>query len=132
MTSPGRAKAITALMLLLPSTPMLFQGQEFWASTPFHYFADHEEILAGMVRKGRLAELGRWPGLMQAIEDGSVEAGRRLRGATALLQKPLALSGIPYGFVRREPVAERPDVVIRRLDRPVLGEGPADVGVEHR
>ena len=40
-TSPGRCRALTALMLLLPQTPMLFQGQEFNASAPFLYFADH-------------------------------------------------------------------------------------------
>ena len=39
--SPGQYRAMTALLLLLPQTPMLFQGQEFAASSPFHYFADH-------------------------------------------------------------------------------------------
>lgn len=53
LTSPGRARAMTALILLLPGTPMLFQGQEFWASTPFLYFADHESDLADLVRQGR-------------------------------------------------------------------------------
>src|SRR5206468_2672252 len=33
-TSPGRYRAMTALMLLMPGTPMLFQGQEFGASSP--------------------------------------------------------------------------------------------------
>ena len=32
---------------------MLFQGQEFAASRPFLYFADHEPELAELVRKGR-------------------------------------------------------------------------------
>src|SRR5436309_1600239 len=31
----GQYKAITALLLLGPGTPMLFQGQEYGASTPF-------------------------------------------------------------------------------------------------
>jgi maltooligosyltrehalose trehalohydrolase len=53
MTSPGRYRAMTALMLLAPGTPMLFQGQEFAASTPFTYFADHETDLARLVRDGR-------------------------------------------------------------------------------
>ena len=53
LTSPGRYRAMTALMLLGPGTPMLFQGQEFAASSPFHYFADHEKGLAGKVRQGR-------------------------------------------------------------------------------
>ena len=53
LTSPGRYRAMTALMLLGPGTPMLFQGQEFAASSPFHYFADHEKGLAKKVRQGR-------------------------------------------------------------------------------
>ena len=53
LTSPGRYRAMTALMLLGPGTPMLFQGQEFAASSPFHYFADHEKGLARKVRQGR-------------------------------------------------------------------------------
>jgi maltooligosyltrehalose trehalohydrolase len=52
-TSPGRYRAMTALMLLAPGTPMLFQGQEFAASSPFLYFADHKPELAAAVRKGR-------------------------------------------------------------------------------
>ncbi|MGH7202048.1 MAG: DUF3459 domain-containing protein, partial [Planctomycetaceae bacterium] len=53
VTSPGRHRALTALLLLAPETPMLFQGQEFSASAPFHYFVDHEVDLANLVREGR-------------------------------------------------------------------------------
>jgi len=52
-TSPGKYRAMTALLLLAPQTPMLFQGQEFAASSPFFYFADHNPDLAKLVRKGR-------------------------------------------------------------------------------
>jgi maltooligosyltrehalose trehalohydrolase len=62
-TSPGRYRAITALTLLLPATPMLFQGQEFGASSPFLFFADHEGELAEAVYKGRGAFLGQFPSL---------------------------------------------------------------------
>jgi maltooligosyltrehalose trehalohydrolase len=51
--SPGCYRAMTALLLLGPNTPMLFQGQEFAASSPFFYFADHREDLAKLVDKGR-------------------------------------------------------------------------------
>src|SRR5439155_828523 len=53
LTSPGRYKALTALMLLGPGTPMLFQGQEFAASSPFQFFADHNPELNRLIRKGR-------------------------------------------------------------------------------
>jgi maltooligosyltrehalose trehalohydrolase len=54
LSSPGRFRAMTALLLLGPQTPMLFQGQEFGASSPFFYFADHHGELGEQVRKGRL------------------------------------------------------------------------------
>jgi maltooligosyltrehalose trehalohydrolase len=53
LTSPGRHRAMTALLLLAPGTPMLFQGQEFSASSPFLYFADHNPEVAALVRSGR-------------------------------------------------------------------------------
>jgi malto-oligosyltrehalose trehalohydrolase len=53
LTSQGRLRALTALLLLAPGTPMLFQGQEFGASSPFLYFADHNPELARLVAKGR-------------------------------------------------------------------------------
>jgi maltooligosyltrehalose trehalohydrolase len=53
LCSPGRYRAMTALMLLAPGTPMLFQGQEFAASSPFCYFADHDPELAEQVYRGR-------------------------------------------------------------------------------
>ena len=53
LSRPGQLRAMTALMLLGPATPMLFQGQEFGASSPFYYFADHEGDLARQVMKGR-------------------------------------------------------------------------------
>jgi maltooligosyltrehalose trehalohydrolase len=56
-TSPGRYRAITALLLLGPWTPLLFQGQEFGASNPFLFFADvGDAAVRDAIRKGR-AEL---------------------------------------------------------------------------
>jgi len=63
LTSPGRYRAMTALMLLGPGAPMLFQGQEFASSSPFFYFADHKEELAPLVRKGRAEFLAQFRSL---------------------------------------------------------------------
>ena len=50
---------------------MLFQGQEFAASSPFLYFADHDAELGMLVRNGRLEFLAQFPSLaldeMQAL-----------------------------------------------------------------
>lgn len=53
MTTPGRYRALTALLLLSPGTPLLFQGQEFGSTAPFTYFADHGGELGKAVKKGR-------------------------------------------------------------------------------
>jgi maltooligosyltrehalose trehalohydrolase len=53
-TSPARYRAMTALLLLGPWTPLLFQGQEFGASTPFMFFADIGDVpVRDAIRKGR-------------------------------------------------------------------------------
>lgn len=62
-TAPGDMRALTALLLLAPGTPMLFQGQEFAASSPFTYFADHVPELAGKVKEGREAFVSQFPNL---------------------------------------------------------------------
>ena len=48
--------ALSFLLLLLPQTPLLFQGQEFLASTPFLFFTDHSEELGRLVTEGRRRE----------------------------------------------------------------------------
>ena len=65
LTSRGRLKALTALLLLAPATPMLFQGQEFAASAPFVFFADHDEHLRPVVREGRIRFLSQFRNLAQ-------------------------------------------------------------------
>jgi len=53
-TSPGRYRAMTAFLLLGPWTPLLFQGQEFGASSPFLFFADiGDASVRDAIRKGR-------------------------------------------------------------------------------
>jgi maltooligosyltrehalose trehalohydrolase len=63
LAAPARMRALTALLLLGPQTPMLFQGQEFGASSPFYYFADLEGTVATTVRDGRLEFLRQFPNL---------------------------------------------------------------------
>ena len=63
LCSYGHYKAMTAVCLLGPGTPMLFQGQEFAASSPFLFFADHNEELAKRVRAGRAEFLQQWRSL---------------------------------------------------------------------
>jgi maltooligosyltrehalose trehalohydrolase len=49
-------RAATVLLLCAPSTPLLFMGQEWAATTPFLYFTDHPEELGRLVTEGRRNE----------------------------------------------------------------------------
>jgi maltooligosyltrehalose trehalohydrolase len=57
-------KAISALVLLGPFTPMLFQGEEWGARTPFLFFTDHHDELGRAVTEGRQREFAAfaWEG----------------------------------------------------------------------
>lgn len=83
LTSPGRNRAMTAYILLLPGTPMLFMGQEFGASAPFLYFADHDPRLAELVHEGRKEFLQQFRSL-----------------ATPEMQESMAPPGDPATFER--------------------------------
>lgn len=61
--SEARARALTALLLLAPQTPLLFQGQEFWSSSPFNFFADQGEMLDPLIAKGRRDFVAQFPSL---------------------------------------------------------------------
>jgi maltooligosyltrehalose trehalohydrolase len=57
LLSPGRLKIAAALVCASPFVPMLFQGEEWGASTPFQYFTDHQDAELGRaVSEGRRHE----------------------------------------------------------------------------
>lgn len=59
VADPGLQAAGAALYLLAPTTPMLFMGEEWAASTPWQFFTSFaEDWLADAVRDGRRAEFG--------------------------------------------------------------------------
>ena len=61
IASPAAIRALAAIYLLLPQTPMLFMGEEFAASQPFPYFCDFEGELGEKVRAGRRNEFASFP-----------------------------------------------------------------------
>jgi len=73
--APAEAvRAATAVLLLAPSPPLLFMGEEWASSAPFLFFADFEPGLARLVREGRRNEFARFarfadPALREAIPD---------------------------------------------------------------
>lgn len=62
MLVPGeRLATAVAILLLAPSPPLLFMGEEWGASTPFAFFCDFSGDLATAVREGRRREFARFP-----------------------------------------------------------------------
>jgi len=53
-------KAVLAVLLLAPSPPLLFMGEEFRATAPFLFFCDFEADLASQAREGRRREFARF------------------------------------------------------------------------
>ena len=65
-----RAKIAAALVLLGPFLPMLFQGEEWASSSPFQYFADHEDRdMARQVSEGRRREFEAFGWAPETIPD---------------------------------------------------------------
>jgi maltooligosyltrehalose trehalohydrolase len=53
-------RALSALLLFAPETPLLFMGQEWAASSPFLFFTDHHQELGRLVTEGRRREFSRF------------------------------------------------------------------------
>jgi maltooligosyltrehalose trehalohydrolase len=128
LTSPGRWRALTAVMLLGPGTPMLFQGQEHASSKPFFYFADHEGALADAVRKGRKEFMSQFRTI--ATEDSAVclpdPASKATFEACRLDHGERERNGEAWQLHRDLNRLRREDPVLRRqgedgLDGAVLG-----------
>jgi malto-oligosyltrehalose trehalohydrolase len=78
----GRAeglRAAAAVLLLAPSPPMLFMGEEWAATEPFPYFCDFEPELAAKVRAGRLREFAHFQGALPDPCDESTFASAHLQ-----------------------------------------------------
>ena len=75
LVSPGRAKIAAALVLCSPFVPMLFQGEEWGASTPFQYFTDHPDPdLGKAVSEGRRSEFSYFGWDPEDVPDPQDEA----------------------------------------------------------
>jgi maltooligosyltrehalose trehalohydrolase len=70
LVNEGRARAAAALVLCSPFVPMLFQGEEWAASTPFQYFTDHEDPELGrLVSEGRRREFSAFGWAPEDVPD---------------------------------------------------------------
>ena len=78
--APAQAlRAAAAVLLLAPSPPMLFMGEEWAAPEPFPYFCDFEPELAKKVRQGRRREFAHFQGQMPDPGDPATFASAHLQ-----------------------------------------------------
>jgi maltooligosyltrehalose trehalohydrolase len=71
----ARLKVGAALVLTSPFVPMLFQGEEWGASSPFLYFTDHSDpALAAAVREGRRREFAAFGWKEEGVPDPQAPA----------------------------------------------------------
>ena len=75
LMSHGRLKIAAALVFTAPFIPMLFQGEEWGASTPFLYFTDHDDPELGRaVTEGRRREFAAFGWKPEDIPDPQASA----------------------------------------------------------
>lgn len=74
LVSPGRAKIAAALVMTSPFVPLIFQGEEWAASTPFLYFTDHEPDLGKLVSEGRKKEFAAFGWKPEDVPDPQDES----------------------------------------------------------
>jgi maltooligosyltrehalose trehalohydrolase len=66
LSDPATLRALTAVLLLAPALPLLFQGQEHGSTQPWLYFVDHEDGLREAIRTGRADFVAQFPRLATA------------------------------------------------------------------
>jgi len=84
LAQPQAVAAATAIVLLAPSPPLLFMGEEFAATQPFTYFCDFAPELAAAVSAGRRREFARFP-LFASLADELPEPGAESTFAACVL-----------------------------------------------
>jgi maltooligosyltrehalose trehalohydrolase len=128
LASPARQQIGAALLLTGPFVPLLFQGEEWAASTPFPYFADHDGELADAVRRGRLAEFesfGWASGEVADPEDEATFLAARLRWAQCQEPPHDAMLAWYRSLIRLR--AERPELRDPTLGPTSLWDEPSGV-----
>jgi len=69
VSNEAALRAAAAIVLLAPSPPMLFMGEEWDAAQPFPYFCDFGPDLAAKVREGRRREFSRFERFRGALDE---------------------------------------------------------------
>ena len=138
LTDPERLRVALTLLLLAPSPPLLFMGEEFGASTPFLFFCDFGPDLASKVTDGRRSEFAHFAQFSSAeaqarIPDpDSPETFLRSKLDWTALQAPSHMQWLAFykellSFRRREMVQLFSKIVAGSAKFEVLGEEAVSV-----
>jgi 1,4-alpha-glucan branching enzyme len=98
IADPRAVRAAVAILLLAPSPPMLFMGEEFAAETPFLFFCDFEKDLAAAVTNGRRNEFARFAAF------ANPEARERIPDPSAV--ETFEASRLDWASIKRQSHAE--------------------------
>jgi maltooligosyltrehalose trehalohydrolase len=116
-THPGAYRAMTAMLLLGPWTPMLFQGQEWSSDKRFAYFADFDAKLGKAVQDGRGDQMKQFP----SYASRAVQDGMPAPGAIATFEgSKLDWEQGPRTQLGQQSLALHRDLLALRRDEPVL------------
>ncbi len=122
LMSAGRLRIGAALVLTAPFVPLLFQGEEWGAATPFQYFTDHEPELGRAVSAGRRKEFAAFGWDPASIPDPQ---------DTATFER----SKLDWSEPEREPhrgiLQWYRDLIRLRADTPELRDGRLDQVAVH-
>ncbi len=129
LASPARIRAVTALLLLGPQTPCLFQGQEFGADNPFLYFLGLDGDEAASVAKGRRDGLTHFPSVADPVmQERLPQPHAEATFATSKLDWGQAKSHAPLLALHRDLLALRQSETVfssagrGRIDGAVIGD----------
>ncbi|HKI68807.1 MAG TPA: DUF3459 domain-containing protein, partial [Verrucomicrobiae bacterium] len=119
LVSVEKLKIVAALVFTSPFVPMLFQGEEWGASTPFQYFSNHAEPeLANAVREGRRKEFAAFGWKPEEVPDPQA-------------RETFERSKLNWAELNREPHATLLDwhrrLIQLRRDEAALTDGRRDV-----
>jgi maltooligosyltrehalose trehalohydrolase len=121
LSDPGALRAMMAILLLAPSIPMLFMGEEHGAAEPFLFFVDFGGELAEAVRKGRRRELQRFPGFHPEAERPIPDPCARASLEQSAIDWSTQSGARHAAWLRhcRELLAIRAQEIIPRLGKPL-------------
>jgi maltooligosyltrehalose trehalohydrolase len=120
LSDKARYRAMVALLLLAPETPLLFMGQEFGCSCPFMFFADHtNEHLARNVSQGRKKFLEQFESYASAYQ--SLEAQTFIPEVSGLINFERSKLDLTERKKHKEIYQLHRDLLKIRREDPVIG-----------